>query len=342
MYSCAKVNELTKVFLHLGNKDDKLVVYFKENPEFKILSKKNNTQKTQTQEVFSLTNIGQLSSETKDNINKINLNKHPFYKIKILENIKNDNSINFQITYNTEFVSEIKPFIFNAISSFKGLTFNILHKEIIRLNEVKKPIIVLDLGHGGNDTGAVGKDNVAEKNITYAIGIKLKKLLDKKGFNVYLTRDSDKFIALDQRTTFANLLPATIFISIHANFSKNRNASGIETYYADNNLLTSVGNGPIEKSDNLRSSQNKLLADVLHKELMNTVMKNNSNIVDRKVKKSISQVLLGAEMPAVLIEVGFVSNDEECKLLNSDEHQQIISQGVYNGICLYFNSLGNF
>lgn len=332
-------NEISKVFYHMGICEDKLVFYFKSKPAMKLISKKNN-KKGITEEVYLFTDI-KLSNEAKEAIHKIN-NLNNIYCEIIIQQKNSDPEIKLSIKYDSKYILRIDIFKFEAISLFNGITFNIVHKNInnnVKINS-KKPNIIIDMGHGGDDFGAIGENGICEKNITYSIGIKLKNLLDKKGYNVYLTRDCDKFVALDERTTFANLLPASIFVSIHANYSKNTSACGVETYYADNSLLSkySFGNNILSANEINKSGdeKNKILADLIHFHVLEEAYKINSELSNRKVKRSVSQVLLGAEMPAILIEIGFVSNKKECELLNAPAYQDAIAQGLSKGISAYF------
>lgn len=334
-------NEISKVFYHMGICEDKLVFYFKSKPVVKLISKKNN-KKGITEEIYSFTDV-KLSNESKEAIHKINNLTNIYCEINILQK-NSDPEIKLSIKYDQKYVSRVDLFRFDAISLFNGITFNILHKNIgnnVKIN-LKKPNIIIDMGHGGDDCGAIGENEICEKNITYSIGIKLKNLLDKKGYNVYLTRDCDKFVALDERTTFANLLPASIFVSIHANYSKNTSACGVETYYADNSLLGKYNfDNNILIANEINKSgdeKNKILADLIHMYVLEEAHKINSGLINRKVKKSVSQVLLGAEMPAILIEIGFVSNKKECELLNTQVYQDAIAKGLSRGISAYFNN----
>ncbi len=336
-------NPLTKIFLHLGNCEDKFVCYFNKNPQIKLLSKKDNNQKIEL--LFFLPEI--IINEEVDNlINKINSTKSNYYKIFIL---KEHGGLKIKFIYDPAFVYKIEVSEFDAISSFKGIVFTILHKKIVHekpnLNFLNfKPKILIDIGHGGHDCGAKGSCNVTEKEITYSIGKKLQKLLEKNGFNVFLTRDNDKFVGLDERTYFANFLPAAIFISLHANFSQNKNASGIETFYADHSLLNSYNFEDqkkylIRQKNNLLDENNKLVANIIHQSVYEEAKKINPDLIDRKVKRSVSQVLLGTEMTSILIELGFLSNSKECLLLSDPKYQQSLANGIFNGIKIYFNQL---
>jgi len=351
----SKINNLVKAFAHMGLFEDKIVLYFKNDPIIKFYPKK--CQDTQSMETFFLPGAKITGEEGKAMIAKINAGKHPFYKVSIKEmNMSGQDGVCLKIIYNPKSVNKLEILSFNAISSFKGIAINILHKDAkYKLNNVsnlisdnidyKKPNIILDFGHGGIDSGAVGVNDIKEKDITYCVGMKLKKLLVKNGFNVFLTRDSDKFIALDERTTMANVLPVeAVFISIHANHSTNSSAEGLETYYAEGTLLNKhfFKNDILTICPNIKSARdekNRILALHVHKNIFDESKKHNPSIIDRKVKRSVSQVLLGTEMPAILIELGFISNLKEGELLDSPKYQNAQALGIFNGVTEYYESI---
>ena len=173
-------------------------------------------------------------------------------------------------------------------------------------------LIVLDAGHGGFDPGAVGKNNVQEKEVNLEIVKRLESILKSHGFKVKLTRSDDTFISLNQRVKFANNNGARLFISIHNNSSSKNTSEGTETYIA-----------PRKTGDSL------LLAENIQRQLINRL-----KLVDRGVKKEHLYVIKYTEMPAVLVEVAFLSNSEEEKLLQEDkfitEAAVAISQGIFN------------
>lgn len=222
----------------------------------------------------------------------------------------------------------------------------------------KNKIIVLDPGHGGKDSGAVGPYKRYEKNTILKISTYLYKLLKKDGYKVYLTRNKDKFINLKTRTSYANKRKADLFISIHANATVKKRAKkvmGIETFFlsparserakkiaakenksdirkmnysSKNSLLTILNQSKITAS-------NKLAIDVQQNILYNLRNKYNK-IVDGGVREGPFWVLVGAQMPAILIEVGYVSNPLESKRLFNTTYQKLMAEGISNGINSYF------
>ncbi len=225
---------------------------------------------------------------------------------------------------------------------------------------IAKKTIVIDPGHGGKDSGAIGyKRNIYEKEIVFKISKELAKALKRKGHNVYLTRTRDTFIKLPKRTEYANKKRADIFISIHANAipksGKIHQAYGIETYFlspANSKRAARVAaKENIKDMDNMNRfgkesflnflnrekilASNKLAIDI-QQGMLGTLRSHYSNIKDMGVRKGPFWVLVGAQMPAVLVEVGFVSNPKEAKRLISSTYQKRLAQGLAEGIERYF------
>lgn len=217
--------------------------------------------------------------------------------------------------------------------------------------------IVLDPGHGGTDPGCVGKSGTLEKDVVLSVSRLLKTLLEKEGLEVILTRGSDIFLPVETRTVIANQKQADLFISIHANASRNRKLSGIETFYLNFNQdpsviataarenATSTKNigkmkAIIEKIiQNTKIPESKELAKDIQNNLVRSLSKKYSNINSLGVKGGPFWVLIGAEVPSVLVEISFLSNPTEEKRLKSTQYRQHIAQGIYEGIMAYKHSL---
>ncbi|MBI5559820.1 MAG: N-acetylmuramoyl-L-alanine amidase [Deltaproteobacteria bacterium] len=221
-------------------------------------------------------------------------------------------------------------------------------------------VIVLDPGHGGDDAGAVGPDGVREKDITLAVAKELEAELSKSpGTRIILTRTDDTFIPLGERTNIANRARADIFVSIHANSAYKRDASGVETYFlsfeasdSDSRKLAAIENnvisaGPEDKGGNDIESiiwdlvetetlkESEELAGSVHDRLVKA-----TNGENRGVKQAPFFVLAGATMPAVLVEVGFISNPEEEKKLSSEGAQKTIAAAISSGVADFEKKLG--
>jgi N-acetylmuramoyl-L-alanine amidase len=217
--------------------------------------------------------------------------------------------------------------------------------------------VVLDPGHGGKDPGCVGKNGTLEKDVVLIISRLLKTLLEKDGLEVILTRGSDIFLPVENRTVIANQKQADLFISIHANATRNRKLSGVETFYlnfsqdpsiiataARENATSTKNIGKmkdiIEKIiQNTKIPESKELAKDIQNNLVRSLSKKYSNINSLGVKGGPFWVLIGAEVPSVLVEISFLSNPTEEKRLQSTQYRQRIAQGIYEGIMAYKHSL---
>lgn len=230
--------------------------------------------------------------------------------------------------------------------------------------QLPKRRVVIDPGHGGHDPGAVGPNGLFEKDVVLDIALKLKKELEANSlYDVFLTRDKDVFIPLEERTAFANKMGADLFVSIHANASPRREAKGIETYllnWTDDEeaMRVAARENAISlrkmKAMNQKMDIVKVIMDDLFRQIkrdesiklahyvQNSLIKNCENRYNLGVKQALFYVLFGARMPSVLIEVSFISNPEEEKLLSEDEYRFKIAKAIYEGIEKYFVSLPSF
>ena len=218
--------------------------------------------------------------------------------------------------------------------------------------------IVVDPGHGGHDPGAVGPSGLQEKDVVLAIGLKLRELLrDELGMDVVMTRSSDVFIPLEERTAIANKVNADLFLSVHANAAPNRNAAGIETYYL--NLaktekaaqLAAKENGTsLEKVSvlqailfdlmaNYKLNDSAHLADEVQKALFKKAHSHFADIKNLGVKQGPFYVLVGATMPSILVETAFLSNAQEEARLNDPAYRDLAAEGILDGVRAYISSL---
>ncbi len=218
--------------------------------------------------------------------------------------------------------------------------------------------IVVDPGHGGKDPGAIGPGGLQEKDVVLAMGLMLsRKIREELGIDVVMTRSSDIFIELQERTAIANQVGADLFVSIHANASLNRNASGVETYYL--NLaktekaaqLAARENGTsLEKVSllqavlfdlmaNYKLNDSAHLAEEVQKALHRKVSGQYSNVKNLGVKQGPFYVLVGATMPSILVESAFISNEREEGRLQDPQFQETTVAGILEGIKAYIASL---
>ncbi len=215
--------------------------------------------------------------------------------------------------------------------------------------------IVIDPGHGGRDYGAPGYyKGVHEKKIVLALAKKLaKKIRAELSCEVVLTRQTDKYLTLEERTAIANTKNADLFISIHTNSARDRRAFGLETYFL--NLATddesirvaAFENATSEKNisdlqtiltdlmQNAKINESSRLAAHVQSELFQHMKKSYNKIKNKGVKQAPFYVLLGAQMPAILIETSFISNPRECKRLMDIHYQDRLCDGIIKGIREY-------
>lgn len=225
----------------------------------------------------------------------------------------------------------------------------------LRQLQRKQPLIVVDPGHGGHDFGSYGYlKEVYEKDIALQIAGRLAKKIQKKlSYQVLMTRNNDRYLTLEERTAIANTENADLFISIHTNESENQSSSGIETYFL--NLATDNSEITVAARENATSKKNisdlqtiltdimqhtkidesRLLASYILSSSYNHLRLRYTGVKNNGVKKAPFYVLLGARMPAVLIETSFISNPRECKRLNSSGYQDHLCEGIINGIRKY-------
>jgi len=224
------------------------------------------------------------------------------------------------------------------------------------LREIRR--IVIDPGHGGKDPGAIGPRGVREKDIALEVGKKLGAILRKKyDVEILYTRDRDVFVPLNERTEMANAKKADLFISIHTNASTKKNARGLETYFlnwTNDKEATRVAARENKISvKKMRQMQNELqfilqdlarnskkeesmrLAHSVQNSMTQSLKKDYRRINDLGVKSALFYVLVGAEMPSVLVEISFISNREEEMRLSSKKYKSKLAEAIANGINSY-------
>lgn len=239
-------------------------------------------------------------------------------------------------------------------------------------NEIKKPYennvptlvkqlglkvrtIVIDPGHGGKDPGAISRFGLCEKDIVLDIAKRLKNLLSAKGiYNVYMTRDSDIFVPLEDRTEFANKNGADLFISLHINSSPNSDARGIETYYLslasddEAKMTAALENASSEKgikelgillSRILKTA--KIAESRAFASITQFYLCKKTGSYNRGVKKAPFIVLIGANAPSILVELGFMSNQNDVELLKSDEYKDKIADALMSSIEEYIKMINS-
>jgi N-acetylmuramoyl-L-alanine amidase len=216
--------------------------------------------------------------------------------------------------------------------------------------------VVIDPGHGGHDPGALGRGGLREKDVVLDVARRVASMLEAEGFDVLMTRDDDTFIPLEERTAIANAKGADLFVSIHANSSRNRRARGIETYYlnlattpeaeetaARENAINARSVGELsgllrQIMNNSRIAESRDFAGRIQRAMSVSVLK-EARERDLGVKTAPFYVLLGANMPSVLIETSFLSNLDDARLLARDDYREALAESILAGIVEYAGSL---
>lgn len=205
----------------------------------------------------------------------------------------------------------------NALENTRDLVLNFTNSDM----RYREKLIVIDAGHGGSDPGAVSPNlKLLEKDVVLEVALEARRLLQAAGFRVHMTRSDDTFVSLQRRAEIANQLGADLFISIHANAASCSDVKGVETlYYPSENSPTDFRN-------------NRFLAEIFHREMVNALgaASHRINARERLV------VLRETRMPAIITEIGFLTNAEEERLLASSDYRRRAAEGVLRGVIRYF------
>ncbi len=221
--------------------------------------------------------------------------------------------------------------------------------------------IVIDAGHGGHDTGTIGPTGLMEKDLCLDVALRLGKIIEQRlpGAEVIYTRSDDSFVPLEERTNIANQAKADLFISIHANSSRDHAARGIETYYL--NLKgtaeamevaareNATAQGGVHELQDLvmkiarteKIDESKELAEDIQDSLSKRIQKSNKPMKNRGVRKAPFVVLIGADMPSILTEISFLSNPADEQMLKKPEQRQKVAEGLYQGMVSYLESMNS-
>lgn len=287
----------------------------------------------------------------KDNIGRIKLAQYNSNTLRLVIENSTKLSTRFKIENSQLYVN---------IKHASGDTVSIAskYKKTTPRRLDRNKTIVIDAGHGGKDPGAVGHKRYREKIVVMQITKELKSILNSRGFKVYLTRDRDKFVKLSKRTKFANKKKADIFISIHANAVGKKHAKkvhGVECYFlsksrsqraknvaakensADMSDMNFYGKESFLNTLNSHNivASNKLAID-LQRGMLGSLNKNYKNVKDGGVREGPFWVLVGAQMPSVLVEVGFITHPTEARRLVNSKYQKRLALGLADGVERYF------
>ena len=305
-----------------------------------------------TKDVFNIKGTFKKAEETKlkmNNVQKISIAQYKKDRIRIVLSNKTNLKTLFRIKKNRIIIEVLN------IPRSKTRISPIMKK---RYSFKRNKIVVIDAGHGGKDSGAIGPGKKYEKHAVLKVAKNLYKILKKEGYKVYITRTTDRFIKVRNRTILANKKKADIFISIHANAapkSKTSWANGIETFFLSparsdraKRIAAKENKSDMRKMDystkssfltilnrpKITASQ-KLAIDV-QKNILYRLRKSYKNVKDSGVREGPFWVLVGAQMPSILVEIGYITHPIESKRLYSRKYQLLLAKGIAKGVNSYF------
>jgi N-acetylmuramoyl-L-alanine amidase len=212
--------------------------------------------------------------------------------------------------------------------------------------------IIIDPGHGG-ESGAISESGVMEKEITLDVALRLRRLMEKEPYEILLTRQTDQLVPLDRRVAFANENKGDLFVSIHVNSMEPKSIRALETYYVgptDDPATLKLAS--IENKDSgyslsdykqilekiyvdARHEESRALAKTIQAQLHHSLKPANPGLENRGVKSAPFVVLIGTQMPAILVEISVLSNEEEVKLLTKEHYRENIALALLQGIKSY-------
>jgi len=340
---------------------DKIRLVFKSNDKILYnINYLNDILKINFNKTIIKTDLkNQISSKIINCVNVLQAEENIHLEIQFKTQFKN--MIHFSMNSPERLVIDL--FKDNEVREKKEISDNNENTLINIYNKVHQyyahPIIIIDPGHGGHDSGAIGYSGTQEKDITLSISKKLKNILNKsKKFNAILTRDSDIFIPLRNRLEIAHKHKANMFISIHADAYKNRDAHGASIFALSPQGATSESARWLAEKENESElgkaifDKNYILKSVLI-DLTQTATINSSLIIGGYILNTLSNiinlhskiveqakfvVLKSPDIPSILIEVGFISHDIEELLLCNDRYQDAIASKLAKGVELYFSN----
>jgi N-acetylmuramoyl-L-alanine amidase len=218
--------------------------------------------------------------------------------------------------------------------------------------------IVIDPGHGGKDPGAVGPGGLLEKDVVLAVALRLRDALrEKHGYEVFLTREKDEFLSLEERTELANTLHGDLFVSLHVNAAPSSSISGIETYFlslastgdemraaakenaASNSQLSDLEAILMDLMQNAKINESAKLAEAVQDSMVSGLATRYDRVNNLGVKKAPFIVLIGAQMPSILTEIAFLSNPQEAQRIRDQRYLQEVASQIATGIGNYVDTL---
>jgi len=335
--------------------DDRLILTFDKKLTSKQVNyfKLYNTKKRRYKYIFDIHAVLSKNKRLrKKGINRIQIAQYNLKTIRVV--IEDSRKVKIR------FIKDGKKLVI-YINSNKSTVKKTTERTTIPKRSDRDKIIVIDPGHGGKDPGAIGYKKYREKVVVYKVARHLRNILKSRGYKVYMTRYRDRFVKLKSRTKYANKKKADLFISIHANAVARKNAKkayGIETYFLspsrskraekvaakENSAYIGNMNSYGKKSflsilnNTNRIASNRLAIDI-QRGILGALNKKYKNVKDGGVREGPFWVLVGAQMPAVLVEIGFISHPMEAKRLVNDKYRKTMAKGLADGIERYFANI---
>jgi N-acetylmuramoyl-L-alanine amidase len=352
-------NHISGVFHHTSSHDEcievgSIVLQCKKDPEISIIHKKeinNNQEET----LFLIKNCCLDSRDCITKIRSIEKNNDQRYQTQI-NNAPNKKDLYVRMTYDRD-TYMISCDTYYSIRLQPSMVFRVYNKKLLkklekrddpllRLAHNDPPRIMIDCGHGGADAGAISPSGIKEKNLVLSLGLLLAQKLNDRGYKIFFTSDDDTFVSLDKRTTLAHNNKVDAFISLHANSAVNQQARGIETFCTQAKLFDQVDTQlsydqkiSLNALKKKRYKLNDSLATLIQQSLISSAATMQHNVNDRGVKYAAPQVLVGAMIPAVLVEVGFLSNMQEENFLLNIEYQKNLITSLSSSLDQYIKTL---
>ena len=346
----------------ISSNENKIIVKFNKNYEKKNIKQFSQKNGANFEYTFDIDGKYKYTEPTKlqiDNIDRIIVNNNPNNSVRI----KISNQEKPKITYSLssrELIINISAIAkTNNKKETPPSTPVVTTPTVTAPPKTKNKVIVLDAGHGGEDAGAVGPNKRYEKVVNLNVTKYLASILKQRGYTVYLTRSNDKFIKVMDRTILANEKNADLFMSIHTNAvpkEKAKEVDGIETFFlspARSERAKRVA--ALENKSDIREMSNsskdvfleslnrpritashKFAIDV-QAGLLQSARSKYKDINDSGVREGPFWVLVGAQMPSILIELGYISHPTESKRLYDKDYQQLLANGIANGVDSYFS-----
>jgi N-acetylmuramoyl-L-alanine amidase len=351
-----QAGQLKKVYIHQVAADDmrnaaqlecaKIIFYFSQKPIVERIEDRPGEPIGWRTESYRIP-VDTVDSSYESLVHEEQKSDH--YRIRFAPLDEAGKGMRMDLSYDPQRIALVQQ-LFNAITHDKGLVFRLIDKkvlerlqptndELVRLVKNDMRRVVIDCGHGGKDSGAIGVNACAEKDVTLHVGTEVAQLLRSKGYEVLLTRDADNFVPLTERTRIVDAYRPDVYLSVHANSAPDKEACGIETYCLATDLFLPHDESIDKRLTtilNRRYDESHRLATTVHRKLLQEL--DPFRVSDRQVKHAVTQMLLGTNAPGVLVEVGFLTHPVEGLRLADATYRNRLAQGLCEGLLAYLNA----